>query len=272
MPETAPSHRPVATPGRITAAAIGATAILLLPLALWRLAYHVTDAAALALLLLAAVLFLGSLRIALPVHRAQMSVAIRRDTWLAHLASGRLRAIAFATLFVVLGIPVFAWHAWSASRLELGLLACLVVCAAALALAAEARLSPLLTPPFARSVAAALATVAPALVLVPVMTWANWSYLDHPAAMKTASLVEAMRIGLQVLPPRAGLPAEFLSPFAVADGAKLWLVVQETAPRWLSFWFSLDSALVGLLAARAAALLAFLVPVSGQGFSHADTL
>ena len=237
-----------------------------LSLYLWRTLYPATDWAVVALAPLAALLFMGSLWTSAAVYRASMRAAVRWDSTLAWLMTGRVRAFFGATVFTLVAVPLLAWHAISSTYPEFLLVAVLCFIASMLFAGTENKLLDHLTPPFARATALSLAMMIAALFFVPVLTWANWNFTPQPSAIRSAGLGEALQLGFSQLPARRGWVAELLAPLYALEYGKLWFVVQAGSPKWFSFWYSIDAALISFVAGRASAVLMSIVQLTRGGF------
>jgi hypothetical protein len=233
-------------------------ALLLFSLNVWRLSYPYSDWAALALVPLAGALFLGQVSPKTNLYRARMRSTIRTESPLSGILTGRTTAILSAALFVLIAIPVLAWQALSSSVMEAFTMAILCLVAGLVFSKAHATLLFHFHPPFARAAAIVLGTWLVALAFIPVIAWVNWSIVSHPGEIQTASLKEAVELGWQELPLRRGWIAEILAPFYAFDAIKLWLVLQIEPSRWATILFSLDTALVSFILARASITLTSL--------------
>lgn len=247
---------------------VGVSLAVALSLYLCRALYPATDWAVLSLLPLAVLLFIGTFRSSAAVYRAGMKAAVRGDSSFAWLLTGRLRALFGATAFMLIAVPLLAWYAISSTNAEFLLLGLLCFVASMFFAGAENKLLKHLTPPFARATALTTASLLAALFFVPLLAWANWNYTPQPGAIRSASLEEALQLGLSKLPARRGWVAELLAPLYALEYGKLWFVVQAESPKWFSFWYSIDTALVSILAARASAVLVSLVQLSRGGFDE----
>ena len=246
-----------------TLSVLGPSVLIFCSLFIWRRFYPATDWAVLALVPLTALLLAGFFWSSAAVYLASMKVAVREGSPIAWLAAGRLRAFLGATVFTLVSMPLLAWYALSSTHTELLLLALLCLFASALYALALHKLLDHLTPPFARTTALWASTLV-AFMFVPVIAWANWHFTPHSAEIRFATLHEALQIGIGQLPHRRGWLAEPLSPLYALEYAKLWFVVQEGSPKWFSFWYSFDAALISLVAARACAVLMPLAQI-GKG-------
>ena len=243
----------------------GASLAVTLFLYLWRTLYPATDWAVVALAPLAALLFMGSLWTSAAVYRASMKAAVRGNSPLTWLMTGRVRAFFGATIFTLIAVPLLAWHAISSTYPEFLLVAFLCFIASMLFAGIEHKLLDHLTPPFARVTALSLAMLIAALFFVPVLAWADWNFTPQPSAIRSAGLGEALELGFRELPARRGWMAELLAPFYALEYGKLWVVVQPRSPKWFSFWYSIDAALISFVAGRASAVLMSIVqPMRGE--------
>lgn len=237
------------------AGAVGVALIFGLTFLPWRFMYPDSDWAVVFLAPLTVLLFLSSFWINVAIYRANARVAVRTDSPIAWLMTGRIRAMIVGIGFSILTVYVLAWHAVSSTYIELCLLILLSVAASLFFAFAEHKLLIHLTPPFARATALSAATLIAAAVFIPILASANWNFTPHPGAIRTANLESALQLGFDELPARRGWVAELLAPLYALEYGKLWFAVQDGSPKWLALWYSLDSALVSVLAARASCIL-----------------
>lgn len=247
---------------------IGVSLAVALSLYLWRTLYPMTDWAVVSLVPLAVLLFMGSLLTSSAVYRASIKAAVRGDSPFAWLMTGRTRAFFGAAAFTLVAVPLLAWHAISSTYPEFLLLALLCFIASILFAGAEKKLLKHLTPPFARATALTVATLLTAVFFVPALAWANWNFTPQPSAIRSAGLEEALQLAFSQLPERRGWVAELLAPLYAFEYGKLWFVVQAGSPKWLSFWYSIDAALISIVAARASAVLMSIVQPTKGGFDE----
>jgi hypothetical protein len=234
---------------------IGVSLVLSLSLYLWRIWYSETDLAAVLLIPVAALIFMGSLWSSTAVYRANIRVAVREASPFYWLLTGRLRAFAGAIVFTNIAIILLAWYAISSTYPELLLLVFQFYITSLFFARSEQRLLEHLTPAFARTTALITATFFTSLLFIPLLAWANWNFTPQPIAIRSASLEEALQLGFGQLPPRRGWIAELMAPFYALEYVKLWFVVQADAPKWFSFWYSIDTALISIFAARVSAVV-----------------
>ncbi|WP_373050872.1 hypothetical protein, partial [Thalassovita aquimarina] len=166
--------------------ALGAAVVINLSLYLWRGLYPATDWAVLVLIPLTVLLFMGSLWSSAAVYRASMKAAVRGESPLTWLMTGRLRALLSAAVFTLVAVPLLAWHAFSSTYPELLLLAFLCFATSLFFAFAEHKLLNHLTPPFARATALSAGTLIAAVLFVPILAWANWNFTPQPGEIRTA--------------------------------------------------------------------------------------
>ena len=155
--------------------------------------------------------------------------------------------------FTAVAMPVLSWQALSSKPAEMMGIGALCLLAGALSLMSQAWLIRHLHIPFTRSTGMTIGTVVIAVVFVPILAWINWNYVSHPGEM--VGLVEAMQIGINELPVRRGWIAELLAGFYGAEAAKWWFVLKFKSSYWVMVLFSLDSALVAFIVAKAFVVL-----------------
>ena len=239
--------------GRMTRMAlwlVRALLVMAVPLALWRLAYPLTDWAALALIPLGAAIWLGFYRPLLGRRRAELAVAIRPESRLGFWLTGRLGAALGATAGVVIGLPVLAWAGLRSQGLVLGLLLALCMLSGLLAIMAERGLGRSLTAPYARVMGQRIGSGAAAMIGLIPLVWLNWAVIPVPHGITGMGLPEAVSAVIAQLPARGTLLDEALGGFAALDTAKLWLAAQYRGAAWVGLVFSLDAALVAFVTAR----------------------
>ncbi|MEP3333615.1 hypothetical protein [Sedimentitalea sp.] len=215
----------------------------------------------LALAPLTALLFTGLFWSNAAVFRASIKVAVKEGSPLAWLVTGRLRALLGAAAFTVVAVTLLAWHVISSTYPELLLLAVLCLSAALVFEFSEHKFLGHLTPPFARMTALSTGTLVTAGFFIPIVAWANWNFSAHTGEIRTVGLEQALELGLEQMPERGGWIAELMAPFYALEYGKLWFVVQTGAPKWFSFWYSIDAALISVVAARTSAVLMSFVSV-----------
>lgn len=235
-------------------------------LTLWRLGYAYTDWAALVLLLLGGVIGLGLWPLVLAPWQSQLRVALRADSPLGRILTGRIKAFVVSSLFCGLAVAVLAWQAlsvsWGGAAMGLALF---FLCAVAFAWA-EQRLRVHLHQPFAPSVAAVLVTWALALPFTALIAWFNWSALVIPGAMLKASFPEALVLGQAQLPAHGGPITALLAIPCAYDGAKMWLVVQLRDYPLVGVLWCVEAALFAFVLARSAiAVMQFMQTYLGRG-------
>jgi hypothetical protein len=246
---------------------IAVSLAVILSLYLWRLTYPTTDFAVAFLFPLAALIALGTFWYSAAVYRATMSAAVREDSSISWILTGKIRASLRAILLVSVAIPVLAWHALSATIVEFAMLALLCVLTSSSFVIIERMTRKHLKPPFAHKSALLAATFSISLVFIPLLAWANWEFTDHPLALRYSSLGEAVQLGFNQHPARRGWVAEIIAPLYAFEYVKLWFVVQADSPRWFSLWYSLDTALISIFAARVSAILMFIAQLARGGLN-----
>lgn len=232
------------------------TAILIvLPLYFWRIFYPVTDWAIISLAFLAAVTFIGIFFSSASLFKAQMKVAVRSTSPHKKWFTGRLRAVFKAVAFATFATLILGWQAVTVPTEVAIALILLCVFASSTTFLSERFLENHLTAPFARVSGAYFGTAVATIVFLPVLVWINLSMVSYPAEFKTHSWSQLILIGQRELPERRGWISELLSVFYVLEYSKLWLVIQLGTSRWVAILYSLDTALGGLILARASAVL-----------------
>ncbi|MDU8912489.1 hypothetical protein [Aestuariicoccus sp. MJ-SS9] len=235
--------------------AVGSTAFLGLSLYLWRVGYHFSDWAILALLPMAVLLFFGSWPLIIDPWKERLHLALLPQSPLSRLLSGKFRTAFLAMTFVFVSVALLAWQCLTASPLQATILLMLVFTAGFSFSWSQDFLVRHFRQPFARYWATSLGTWLVAAPFTLIIAWITWSSESQPGEMLTATFQEALKIGIDQLPARRGLIAELLSWLYAYDAAKLWLVIQYKEYRMLAVFFSLDAALLGFVLARASIII-----------------
>lgn len=242
-----------------------AVAALFLPLYLWRITYPVSDWAVLALLPLLLMLFFENLSFSTVIFQARLRAAIKTESPFKSILSGRITAYLGTVSFVVISIPLLAWQALVSSPLEIFILIALSIFSGALFISLKSRLLSHFHYPFADAIAILFGAVIAGVTFTLIMAWINLNFVNYPGEIRTASLPEAIMQGLQDLPRRRGWIAEVLAPLYAYEAGKIWAVVQLGSSKWVTILFSLETALVSFVFARASIILTLHVKTLNQG-------
>lgn len=231
-----------------------ATGLIGLSLYLWRVAYALDDFgdwAILALTPLAVLLYFGFRPLVLDPWKARLRIALREESPLSHILTGKIRATLLSLAFTAVTIFLLAWRALAASPLEGALMLALVFISGIAYSGSQALLARHFHQPFARAAAISWATWLVALPFTLIVAVSIWSYTSYPGVMIDATFREALQIGIDNLPARRGWIAEVLTvPYAYEAG-KLWVVLQLKEYPVVAAFFSLDAALFSIILARA---------------------
>ncbi len=237
-----------------------AIAIFGLPLVTWRFAYAFTDWAVLPLLALCALIFAANRALILEPWQAKLRVALRDESWLARVLTGKIGATFVSALFAIATVYVLAWQALVVSETDSFLLLTLAATSILMFFFYSGFTERHLHGPFARPLAVTFATIT-TLPFFFVLAYRTFAYAAQPGDMLDASLAEAIELGLAQLPQRSGWVTQAMAlPYAY-DAAKLWVVVQLSAYPMASWLFCLDAALISFVLARACIVVASFVTV-----------
>lgn len=236
-------------------AALG-TASLFVLLALWRIAYSLSDWAALALVPMAVLLFMSQRRMSATLYRARLRNIFRSDSTLTGRFTGQCKAVLVALLFVVTAVPLLAWQTLRAGWNEALGLAVLSLLAGVLLAWMQAWVRQHVHRPFVDPLAALLATWAVALPAIVLLSVLYYNFVTFPGEIRAAGNPwAAALIGIeQGLPARNGWVREILAPLAAWDAFKLWFVTRDSMPAFVRVLFVADAALVSFIVARAGVL------------------
>jgi len=219
---------------------------------LWRIAYASTDLAALALCPLALSVWLGGLPLFLDTWRVRFFIALRQDSVLGKILTGRIRAAFLNTGFTLAAITLLAWQSLNASMAE----ACIMLLAFALSGVSFSLGQNLVArhfhQPFARSLATSLVSWLVAVPFTFLLAYSFWAWTAMPGAMLDADLPRAVQIGLEELPPRGGWIAAILAVPYVYEATKLWVAVKLAAYPVVGVMLSFDAALFSFALCRTA--------------------
>lgn len=231
-------------------AAVAATLFTGLSLYIWRLAFEFSDWAAVALLPLALIIFVGFWPLTLQPWRARLRVALREDSPLSHILTGKIRALILSVPFTAISVVLLAWQSVSATRIEALIMLFAVFFSGCVFATGQETLTRHFHQPFARVIATSVVTWAVALPFTLIVAISSWAWVAMPGDMLTASLPEALQIGLNNLPARRGWIAEVLAVPYAYEAAKLWVVVQLRGYPIVGALFSLDAALISFVLCR----------------------
>lgn len=223
-----------------------------LSLFLWRIAYASTDWAVLALGPLALAIWIGGWPLFLDTWRARFFLALRQDSVIGRILTGRIRAAFLNTGFTMAAITLLAWQALNASGLEGGIMLSAFVISGGLFALGQNLVARHFHQPFARSLATSLVSWLVAVPFTFVLAYAFWAWKAMPGAMLGADLSGAVHIGLQELPPRGGWITEILAVPYVYEATKLWVAVKLAAYPFIGVLLSLDAALFSFALCRTA--------------------
>jgi len=219
-----------------------ALVVTLLPavfLWLWKLTYGFSDWAAVWLVCMAAMIFLGNWSITIDRWKAERGIVLRSGSWLAGWLTGRIGAFLSSTLLVFLLVPAMAWNALTMSGAEIVVFLALVFASAWLFLWVQSFLARHFIPPFDRILATGPSAWMVGLPFSVILFFVTWYAQSIPAEMLTADFSVTLRSGLGELPERGGWIAEMLAFGHAFEASKTWLVVQmRTIPlsRFCSIW------------------------------------
>lgn len=236
-----------------------------LSLYVWRLGYAVSDWAILALTPLSVFLYLGFWRLVLNPWQAKLLIALRESSPLAIFMTGKIRAGLLSFGFTAISVFVLAYKALSVTAQEAILLFTLIFVSGIAFTISQVWLSRHLHQPFATATAASWTGWIVALPFA--LFYARYTFLNtgYPGAMIDARFQEALQIGLSNLPDRRGWITEIMAlPYAY-DASKLWAVVQLKEYPNVAAIFSLDAALISIIAAKAGIIIAYFVQCVHKG-------
>lgn len=250
-----------------------ALVVTLLPavfLWLWKLTYGFSDWAAIWLLCMAAMIFLGNWSITIDRWKAERGIVLRSESWLAGWLTGRIGAFLSSTLLVLLLVPASAWNALTMSGAEIVVSLALVFASASLFLWMQSFLATHFMPPFDRIFANGPTAWLVGLPFSVILFFVTWYAQSIPAEMLTADFSVALRSGLGELPEREGWITEILASGYAFEASKIWLVVQMREYPLIAILFNLDMALFGFFAARASVVITHFVETHYHGTLNAQ--
>ncbi|SPJ29422.1 hypothetical protein [Falsiruegeria mediterranea] len=249
-----------------------ALVVTLLPTAflwLWKLTYGFSDWAAIWLLFIAAMIFLGNWSITIDRWKAERGIFLRSGSWLAGWLTGRTGAFLSSTLLVFLLVPALAWNALTMSGAEVVVSLALVFASAWLFLWMQSFLIRHFIPPFDRIVATGPSAWMVGLPFSIILFFVTWYAQSIPAEMLTADFSVTLRSRLGELPERRGWISEMLAFGYAFEASKMWLVVQMRDYPLIAILFNLDMALFGFFAARASVVMTHFVETHYHGTPNA---
>lgn len=232
---------------------------------LWRLNYALSDWAAVWVIGLATMIFLGNWSISIDHWKAERGLVLRPGSWLAGWLTGRIGAFLSSTLLVLLLVPALAWNALTMSGSEIVVSLGLVFASAWLFLWMQSFLTRHLMPPFDKIFATGPSAWLIGLPFSITLFLVTWYAQSIPAEALSEDFSDALRSGLGELPERRGWIAEILAFGYAFEASKLWLVVQMRDYPLIAILFNLDMAMFGFLAARASVVITHFVETHYHG-------
>lgn len=245
--------------------AIAATALIGLSFYAWRTAYQFGDWAIVTLIPLAVSLYIGFWSLALAPWRARLRIALRDQSPLSRILTGRIRATLLAAAFTSVAIILLAWQTLVSSAWQGMMMLVLVLAAGSIFAGGERCLSRHFHQPFARAIAVSFATWVVALPFYLIIAFQTWAFQSHPGAIVDASLLEAVQIGIDRMPRRHGWVANVLAVPYAYESAKLWLVIQLRDYPVIGVLFSLDAAVFSFILARVSVVITQFVRFHVRG-------
>ncbi|NGQ92449.1 hypothetical protein G5V65_16255 [Rhodobacter sp. HX-7-19] len=226
------------------------------------MAYEYSDLAILGLVPLALVVFVGTWPVTMDPWKVQLQLALREDSPLSALLTGRIRSAILSTLFTFVAVCLLAWQSLEASAFDFLVMGAVFLLSGCLFSIIEGRSLRHFHQPFARAISISLTTWLAAVPATIIVATYIWSEAKQPGAMIDATLQEAVQIGLSNLPERGGWIAAFLEVPYAYEAAKLWGVVQLREYPAAGVLFSLDTALFVFVLCRTAVILTLFVKVN----------
>lgn len=239
--------------------AFAATALTGLSLYLWRIAYSSSDWAVIALIPLAIVIFIGVWPLNFEPWNVRLQLALRHDSPLTTLLTGRFRSAILSLSFTCLAIMMLAWQALTTSAFNAVIIVGTFFLTACTYSIGHDYLQRHFHQPFTRAFATSLVSWLVALPFTLMVASFTWAWGNQPGAMLDASLQEALQIGLENLPERGGWIASILALPYGYEAAKLWGVVQLKDYLIAGVLFSLDTALFSFVLCRTAIVVTLFV-------------
>lgn len=244
------------------AAAALSVPIILAPLLIWRLIYQYTDFSLFALIPLGLLLWISffapDLRISQQRWMEMFKEGCGYKSGEKLLMTGRLGAGIRTTLYMLVAVPILAWQAVNASRMEILALILVAFASALITLWIFAWAARHMQDAYQGAISLMCGPVLTALISIPFLYWMNCDLITYAGEFRAVSLQEALTLGFLELPDRKGLVAELLAPFYALEILKFWLVLQASEQTWGGHW------IVFLFCAEKT-LIAFLVARSGAG-------
>jgi hypothetical protein len=236
---------------------------------LWKLAYSFSDWAAIWLLCMGVMIFLGNWSITIDRWKAERGIVLRSGSWLSGWLTGRMGAFLSSTFLVLLLVPALAWNALTMSGAEIRVFLALFFASAWLFLWTQSFLAKHFMPPFDRIFANGPSAWMVGLPFSVTLFFVTWYAQSIPDEMLTADYSVVLRSGLGELPERRGWIAEILAFGYAFEASKIWLVVQMRDYPLIAILFNLDMALFGFLAARASVVITHFVETHYHGALNA---
>lgn len=249
-----------------------ALVVTLLPaifLWLWKLTYEFSDWAAIWLLCMAAMIFLGNWSLTIDRWKVERGIVLRPGSWLAEWLSGRIGAFLSSTLLVLLFVPALSWKSLTMSETEIFVFLALVFSSAWLFLWVQTFLTRHFMPPFDRIFATGPSAWAIGLPFSVILFFVTWYAPSIPAEMLSADFSTALQSGVEKLPERRGWITEILAFAYAFESLKMWVVMNMQDHPIIAILFNLDMALFGFFASRASVVITHFVQTHYHGTLNA---
>ncbi|ALO45294.1 hypothetical protein [Pseudohongiella spirulinae] len=234
---------------------------LVLPLFMWQMLYPQSDWAALALLPLMLMIFMGSLKAALTRRQAELSAILLPVSGLNRWLRGRIMACLSATLVTVITVVLLASKTLTADWAEGLTLTALCISTFWVFDGLRSKLVGHVQPQFMPALATSLSALVTGTLFFPVYTWVSWTLIPVPGHLRGSGFNDAMMQGLTTLPDRSGWVTELLSLIVTLDNAKLWLFLNLGNNPLLLLVYVIYAATICFVLARGVAAIAALYRV-----------
>lgn len=243
---------------------IGVTIPTIIILCIWRLCFPFTDFAFFALTPIFVVLLVSSYKAHFLVNKHIYTLAIKHESQLKNILSGRLSACCRALLFSSSATFTIAYVSISLDIINSKILIFSVLFGFFISLIYSNYISKHLNPPYSDYLGIKSMSYFLSLLLVGSLAQQSWAQETYSVSLMDANFLNALLIGIKNAPKHSegSMIAEVLAPLYAYDAFKFWAVNKLGGSFILKILLSIDSAIVGVLLAKSIISVSFFFNIN----------
>ncbi|MDG1816401.1 MAG: hypothetical protein P8H22_09905 [Glaciecola sp.] len=238
---------------------IGLISLLTIMLCMWRLFFQYTDLAFFALTPIFVVLLMSSYNVHLNVKKHIYLVAIKTNSPLKNIFSGRISAFILAFLFSSSATFTIAYVCISVDPYDSKMLILFVLFGFAASFLYSDFISRHLNAPYSKYLGMNSMSYFLSILLVGCIALQSWNEDAYSVNLLTVEFLDALLIGIQNAPihSEGSIIAEAFVPLYAYEAFKFWAVNKLGGYLILKMLLSIDSAVVGVLLAKSIVTVSF---------------